>query len=67
MRCPYCGQELLWDEPFGKNLRLDYFGNIKPGFEKIGDVYRCDNEQCEYQGFFHTYWDNDILHEGYPC
>lgn len=60
MNCPYCGKELKWDDYYGKNLRLDYFGNPKSGFEKVGDIYRCDNEECEYQGYFYTEYDSDL-------
>jgi hypothetical protein len=67
LECPYCGAELRWDDIYGRNLRLDSFGNIKPGFIKEGEIYRCDNEDCEYQGWFHTHEDYDELHEGYPC
>jgi hypothetical protein len=66
MECPYCKEELTWDDVYGRNLRLDRWDRIKPGFEKVGDIYRCDNGNCEYQGFFYTDF-GDELHEGYPC
>lgn len=67
MYCPYCNVELMWDDVFGKNLRLDSWNRVKPGFEKIGDIYRCGNEECEYQGYFYMLESNDNLYEGYPC
>jgi|688.fasta_scaffold466591_3 hypothetical protein len=67
MECPYCGEELNYDYFYGRNLRLDSLGRVKEGFQKVGDIYRCDNEECEYQGFFHTHGNSDELDEGYPC
>ncbi|MFX0135471.1 MAG: hypothetical protein ACFFDN_17640 [Candidatus Hodarchaeota archaeon] len=67
MECPECKCELKWIDYYGTNLHLDEFDRPKPGFNKIGDIYQCDNEECNcYQDYFHT--DNtDELKEGYPC
>lgn len=67
MECPYCGEELKWDDVYGRNLRLDRWDRIKEGFQKEGDIYACNNEECEYQGHFYTCSSNSELHEGYPC
>lgn len=67
MECPYCGEELYYDDFYGKNLHLDSFGKVKDGFIKEGDIYACNNEECEYQGYFYTCSFDDELHEGYPC
>jgi hypothetical protein len=65
--CSYCGEELIYDDVYGRNLQLDRWNRIKEGFIKEGDIYRCDNEKCEYQGFFYTCSQDNKLHEGYPC
>lgn len=62
MECPYCEEELN---------DHDYYGRGIPGrsdFQKVGDIYKCENEECEaYQQTFYTRGNNDELHEGYPC
>ena len=66
MECPYCQQELLWEDYFGTWGTAGF-----PGIEKKGDIYRCDNEECESEIFnylYHTYLIGpDNLIEGYPC
>lgn len=61
MECPYCEREL--------NLH-DYYGigiPTRSDFRKIGDIYKCDNEDCEtYQECFYTDPSGN-LYEGYPC
>ena len=67
MECPYCGNKLHYHDYYGKNLRLDSFDKPKSGFVKSGDIYRCDNEDCEmFDEYFYTYEGSD-LQEGYPC
>ncbi len=67
MECLYCQQELTCEDFYGKNLRLDNLGKIKEGFIKTGDIYRCQNEECDYFDE-HFYTDSQgNLHEGYPC
>lgn len=62
MECTYCGEELNC---------IDYYGLGNPfrsDFIKQGDIYRCENEECEmYYEHFHTRDNGDELHEGYPC
>ena len=60
MNCPNCEKELNLHDWYGTNM----------GFtrtpKKIGDIYKCDNEQCEsYEQSFHTR--NGELLEGFPC
>ena len=61
-RCPYCDEELTYDEYFGL-LAAHQSGKV------YGDIYTCNNEDCEAHGeTFYTYRHNpDEVHEGYPC
>jgi len=63
MECPYCEQELTC---------IDYYGNYlgNDNWNKQGDIFECDNEDCEsmaFNGHFHTKLNNSNLYEGYPC
>ena len=60
-KCPCCGEELKWHDYFGR-----YLGNDM--WDKKGDIYQCQNEDCEgYQTYYHTYIGSDELEKGYPC
>ncbi len=63
--CPGCDQGLKIIDTYGRfNVRF-------PGdFIKSGDIYQCENEDCDSQahnGHFHTRGNSDELNEGYPC
>jgi hypothetical protein len=62
MDCPICGEELNHHDVFGR-LCAHQDGKV------LGDIYRCENEDCEAQGeHYYTYRDSpEELHEGYPC
>lgn len=63
MKCPYCESELEYHDYFGR-----YLGNDT--WDKKGEIYKCENEECESQsfgGFFWTTMTSDRLNEGYPC
>ncbi len=65
MNCPYCNGELTWHDYFGK---LNH--KSMSGIDKRGDIYKCENEECESETFnycFHTYLPDGELKEGYPC
>lgn len=76
MECPYCGQELSFEDTFGNRdyclNAIGYYPDypVERNPVKGGDIYRCDNPECEmYQEYFYTL-DSDekpILYEGYPC
>ena len=60
MECPYCGKELRYKDYYGR-----YLGN--DNWDKKGEIYQCDNEECE---FFDEYFHTDprgYFKEGYPC
>lgn len=61
MECIYCEEELSVHDYYG-------YGNpFSSNFKKEGDIYKCENEECEaYEGHFYTDR-QDNLHEGYPC
>jgi hypothetical protein len=71
MICPYCEYELEYHDYYFKgNYEAYNKGHSNSGFKKLGDIYRCPNEDCESQvfnGHFHTRGDNDELIEGHPC
>lgn len=61
MDCPYCEEELNYHDYYGRGIPG------REGFEKTGDIYKCENEDCEmFDENFYTDKQND-LHEGYPC
>ena len=78
LKCPYCGKELTHEDTFGNldhclnsiGYHSDWHGERHP--IKRGDIYKCENEECESQDFncyFYTL-DSDVsfeLYEGYPC
>lgn len=60
--CPYCGQELNYDDYYQRGL-----GETA---QKLGDIYQCQNKSCEANGrFFYTVDTEGTgeLHEGFPC
>ena len=60
MECPYCNQELSYIDYYGKYLGRDEW-------DKVGDIFKCGNEDCEvFEEFFYTDI-GDELFEGYPC
>lgn len=68
MECPYCEEELHCNYYYYTgNLAAYEKGDSNSGFQKLGDIYKCDNEECEmYQESFYTD-SQDELYEGYPC
>lgn len=62
MDCMYCDQELNCTDYYG-------IGNLnRQDFEKQGDIYQCDNEDCKENGnSFYTKVNDTTLYEGYPC
>lgn len=68
MECLYCRGDLEWEDSYG-NRDYIIFGNISG---KIGNIYKCTNENCEsdvFDNIYHTIGndDSDDLIEGYPC
>ena len=59
MDCPYCNEELRYD---------NYFGYIAPhqSGEVLGDIYECHNDDCEARNFYVYRNGNGELNEGYP-
>lgn len=68
MLCPYCEFELKYHDYYGKKRFADhYYLYPQSWIEKEGDIYICDNEDCENYGqHFYTDQRNE-LKEGYPC
>jgi hypothetical protein len=73
MECPYCEQELHYHDTYGTGRHEYYYGTAANGihypstWKKLGDIYKCENEECEaFEQHFYTD-ERDNLHEGYPC
>ena len=65
MNCLYCEKELKYHDWYGTNMPLGEHSSRVPN--KRGDIYKCENEECDqYEGFFYTK-NGDELFEGYPC
>ena len=69
MECPTCKEELKVIDYFGFTKHAEhYWEHPQSWIDKKGDIYQCQNEECEgYQEKFYTYENSDELHEGYPC
>lgn len=70
MECPCCEKELChYDSYFTGNYSAYLKGYSDSGYQEVGDIFRCENEECEcFETFYHTrYEDDSDLHEGYPC
>ena len=60
MLCPYCSHELGYHDWFGTNMGRNP--------HKTGDIYICQNEDCEaYEQHFYTRINDNELYEGFPC
>ena len=70
MECPYCGEELRWIDYYGRTRSSEHYWIYPHSWiEKEGDIYQCQNEECESQvfnGHFYDHCDGG-LREGYPC
>ena len=68
MECPYCGEEMVCDDYYGRRVYAEhYYTYPQSWIEKEGDVYKCNNEECEaYQQSFYDDSKGN-LYEGYPC
>jgi hypothetical protein len=69
MECPYCGEELNYEEYYGKHNWEMGPGvtGMRDWWDKTGDIYKCKNEECDaYEQHFYTD-KQDNLHEGYLC
>jgi len=70
MECPYCGNELIWNDYFGHmQYAQHYYEYPQSWIKHEGDIYKCENENCESENFnYYFYTDpNGNLKEGYPC
>jgi hypothetical protein len=70
MNCPYCNEELVHEDYFGR-VASHQDGKI------LGEIFKCPNgseqnelcpsENLNVAGAFYLYYSNNELHEGYPC
>lgn len=69
MNCPYCGEELEYNDYFGSIKYADhYYLYPQSWIEKKGEIFKCINENCsDYDSYFYVYLNSDIIHKGYPC
>jgi hypothetical protein len=73
VECPYCGEELRYQDEYFKGRLESFSGTAGCGLYypstkvHLGDIYKCKNEECEaYEQHFYTDT-QDNLKEGYPC
>ena len=74
MNCPQCDYELEYHDYYFVGRPARYYGNASNGiyypstnYKKRGDIFKCNNENCEmFEQFFYTD-ERECLHEGYPC
>lgn len=75
MECPYCEEELCQHDSYFSGRPGSFYGTSgngiyyppTPNYRKLGDIFKCHNEECEaYQEHFYTDLQEN-LHEGYPC
>jgi hypothetical protein len=51
---------------YGKLKHADHYRDTSSWIERMGDIYKCVNEECEmYQEYFYTDKYGE-LYEGYP-
>ena len=75
MECPHCEYELTYHDTYFTGKPERFYGTAGNGiyypatsnYKKLGDIFKCMNEDCEaFDQHFYTD-SNDNLNEGYPC
>ena len=68
MQCPECGNDMAYVDYYGRMQYTEhYYRYPRSWIEKIGDIYKCTNDNCDYfQEYFHTNAVGDMEY-GYPC
>ena len=74
MKCPECEEELNYHDYYYTGRPASFYGTAGNGiaypesqFRKLGDIYKCANEECEcFDEHFYTD-EQENLHQGYPC
>ena len=74
MECPYCKEELFYHDYYFTGRPASFHGTTGNGlyypeqdYKKLGDIFKCENEDCEaFDEHFYTDIYDD-LNEGYPC
>lgn len=70
MECPYCNKELNCVDYYGYTRYSEHYWIYPHSWiEKEGDIFQCDNEECQSQCFSGYFYDknDEYLIEGYPC
>jgi hypothetical protein len=68
MECLGCNIELKCIDYYGKIKHANnYYTYPQSWIEKEGDIFKCENEECEfYDEYFYSDKQNN-LKQGYPC
>jgi len=68
MDCPICSVDLSCIDYFGKVKYAEHYWIYPQSWiEKEGDIYKCNNEDCEgFQEVYHTHGNSNELHDGHP-
>lgn len=65
MTCPECYEDMAWVDYYGTRRKDHYW--TESYIEKVGDIWRCNNEEGDCcDEYFYTD-KNGKLHRGYPC
>ncbi len=75
MECPECEEELVNHDYYYCGRPESFYGTAgngihypaTPNYRKLGDIFKCGNEECEcFDEHFYTD-EQGNLHHGYPC
>ncbi len=66
--CPVCNEPLTYVDYFGQIKHAEhYYTRPQSWIERKGEMYQCNNEECEgFQERYYAYDNEDRLRDGVP-